>query len=57
MPVILSDQVELPFQNVIDYTQVSIKWPSTRIGPKLLGYLESIPGQNLFPFFLLSVFT
>jgi hypothetical protein len=43
--VILSDQVELPFQNVIDYTQISIKWPSTQIGPQLLDYLESIPGQ------------
>lgn len=45
VPVILSDQVELPFQNVVDYTQISIKWPSTRIGPELLQYLESIPGQ------------
>lgn len=45
VPVILSDQVELPFQNVIDYTQVSIKWPSTRIGPQLLEYLESIPDK------------
>ncbi|GAB2269891.1 hypothetical protein Dimus_004810 [Dionaea muscipula] len=44
VPVILSDQVELPFQDVIDYTQMSIKWPSTRIGPQLLDYLESIPG-------------
>jgi hypothetical protein len=43
--VILSDQIELPFQNVIDYTQISIKWPSTQIGPQLLEYLESIPGQ------------
>ncbi|XWS23613.1 hypothetical protein CRYUN_Cryun28dG0029900 [Craigia yunnanensis] len=45
VPVILSDQVELPFQNVIDYTQISIKWPSTLIGPELLEYLASIPGQ------------
>lgn len=45
VPVILSDQVELPFQNVVDYTQISIKWPSTLIGPELLQYLESIPGQ------------
>ncbi|XP_020600094.1 probable glucuronosyltransferase Os03g0107900 isoform X2 [Phalaenopsis equestris] len=43
VPVILSDQVELPFQNVIDYTLISIKWPSTQIGPQLLEYLESIP--------------
>nr|CAD1838810.1 unnamed protein product [Ananas comosus var. bracteatus] len=33
VPVILSDQVELPFQNVIDYSRMTIKWPSTRIGP------------------------
>ncbi|KAG9440021.1 hypothetical protein H6P81_020186 [Aristolochia fimbriata] len=47
VPVILSDQVELPFQNVIDYTQLSIKWPSTRIGPELLGYLQSIPDEHI----------
>ncbi|XVF64413.1 hypothetical protein PTKIN_Ptkin09bG0167300 [Pterospermum kingtungense] len=45
VPVILSDQVELPFQNVIDYTQISIKWPSTLIGTKLLDYLASIPDE------------
>ncbi|KAI4371800.1 hypothetical protein MLD38_010108 [Melastoma candidum] len=45
VPVILSDQVELPFQNVIDYRKVSIKWPSTQIGPELLDYLESIPDE------------
>lgn len=43
--MILSDKVELPFQNVIDYTQFSIKWPSTKIGPELLDYLQSIPGD------------
>uniref|UniRef100_A0A0E0KXB8 Exostosin GT47 domain-containing protein n=1 Tax=Oryza punctata TaxID=4537 RepID=A0A0E0KXB8_ORYPU len=43
VPVILSDEVELPFQNVIDYTEVSIKWPASKIGPGLLEYLESIP--------------
>ncbi|XP_010911715.1 probable glucuronoxylan glucuronosyltransferase F8H isoform X2 [Elaeis guineensis] len=47
VPVILSDQVELPFQNVIDYTQISIKWPSTRIGTQLLEYLESIPDEEI----------
>ncbi|KAE8683434.1 Detected protein of confused Function [Hibiscus syriacus] len=45
VPVILSDQVELPFQNVIDYTQISIKWPSTSVGPELLDYLASIPDE------------
>ncbi|KAL4284354.1 hypothetical protein GQ457_16G021560 [Hibiscus cannabinus] len=44
VPVIISDQIELPFQNVIDYTRITIKWPATRIDPQLLEYLESIPG-------------
>lgn len=44
VPVILSDQVELPFQDVVDYAQISIKWPSTRIGKELLDYLETISG-------------
>lgn len=47
VPVIISDYAELPFQNVIDYTQISIKWPWTRIGPELLEYLESIPDDNI----------
>ena len=48
VPVILSDQAEFPFQNVIDYSRISIKWPSSRIGPHLLQYLESIPGKSSF---------
>ncbi|KAL8115453.1 putative glucuronosyltransferase Os03g0107900 [Apium graveolens] len=47
VPVILSDQVELPFQNIVDYTQISIKWPSTRISRELLEYLESIPDKEI----------
>uniref|UniRef100_A0A2P2JHZ1 Exostosin GT47 domain-containing protein n=2 Tax=Rhizophora mucronata TaxID=61149 RepID=A0A2P2JHZ1_RHIMU len=47
VPVLISDQIELPFQNVIDYTQISIKWPSTRIGLELLDYLESIPDEEI----------
>lgn len=45
VPVIISDQIELPFQNVIDYTLITIKWPATQIGPQLLEYLESIPDE------------
>ncbi|XP_065630627.1 probable glucuronosyltransferase Os02g0520750 isoform X3 [Quercus suber] len=47
VPVIISDQVELPFQNVLDYRQISIKWPSTQIGPQMLEYLESIPDEDI----------
>ncbi|RZC63444.1 hypothetical protein C5167_025199 [Papaver somniferum] len=43
----LFDQVELPFQDVVDYSQISIKWPSTHIGPQLLDYLESIPDKEI----------
>lgn len=42
--MILSDEVELPFQNVLDYSEFSIKWPSSRINEELLSYLRSIPG-------------
>lgn len=59
VPVIISDEAEFPFQNVIDYSQISIKWPSTHIGPQLLDYLASIPGQfqafaSCFTFLLYS---
>ncbi|KAG6390474.1 hypothetical protein SASPL_148209 [Salvia splendens] len=47
VPVILSDQVELPFQDVVDYSQISIKWPSTRIGTELLDYLGSISDTEI----------
>ncbi|KAJ0085646.1 hypothetical protein Patl1_08160 [Pistacia atlantica] len=47
VPVILSDEAEFPFQNVIDYTQISIKLPSTYIGPQLLDYLASIPDEDI----------
>uniref|UniRef100_A0ACD5WQP5 Uncharacterized protein n=1 Tax=Avena sativa TaxID=4498 RepID=A0ACD5WQP5_AVESA len=47
VPVLLSDEVELPFQNVIDYTEISIKWPSSKIGPELFHYLESIPEERV----------
>ncbi|KAM7252018.1 hypothetical protein ACFE04_023901 [Oxalis oulophora] len=47
VPVILSDQVELPFQDVIDYAKISIKWPSTEIGPQLFQYLESISDNEI----------
>ncbi|KAL9680635.1 hypothetical protein QQ045_018520 [Rhodiola kirilowii] len=47
VPVILSDEVELPFQDVIDYTHISIKWPSSHTGIQLLEYLESIPEKNI----------
>jgi hypothetical protein len=50
--VILSDEVELPYQNVLDYSEFSIKWPSSRINEELLAYLRSIPGTCTLYFFM-----
>ncbi|KAL8139525.1 hypothetical protein V2J09_005546 [Rumex salicifolius] len=47
VPVVLSNEAELPFQDVIDYTQISIKLPSSWIGLELLEYLESIPDEEV----------
>lgn len=47
VPVILSDEIELPFQNVLDYSEFTIKWPSTHINEGLLEYLRLIPGAYL----------
>lgn len=58
VPVILSDEVEFPFQNVIDYRKFTIKWPATRIGPQLLEYLESVSGKSsTTPRFASQLFT
>ncbi|KAH1214475.1 hypothetical protein GmHk_14G042198 [Glycine max] len=42
VPVILSYQTEFPYQNVFYHSQISIKWPFTRIGLETLQYQESI---------------
>ncbi|XP_024537025.1 probable glucuronosyltransferase Os03g0107900 [Selaginella moellendorffii] len=47
VPVILSDRIELPFQNVLDYRKFSIKWPSSRTDEQLLDYLRSIPDYEI----------
>ena len=46
IPVILSDDLEAPFQELLDWPQFSIKWPTERIGD-LYGYLKSIPVPEL----------
>lgn len=42
--MILSDKIELPFQNVLKYSEFAIKWPSSHINEGLLEYLRLIPG-------------
>lgn len=43
IPVIISDFLDVPFQNVVDWPALSIKWPEEKVGPELLSYLRSIP--------------
>ena len=43
VPVILSDDYEIPFETLFDVTKFAIKWPTSKIGPELYDYLLSIP--------------
>ncbi|CAE7557875.1 unnamed protein product [Symbiodinium pilosum] len=47
IPVILSDFLDVPFQNVVDWPALSIKWPEDQVGPELLRYLRSIPLERI----------
>eukprot|EP00403_Amphidinium_massartii_P005942 CAMPEP_0178372004 /NCGR_PEP_ID=MMETSP0689_2-20121128/1121_1 /TAXON_ID=160604 /ORGANISM="Amphidinium massartii, Strain CS-259" /LENGTH=592 /DNA_ID=CAMNT_0019991897 /DNA_START=60 /DNA_END=1835 /DNA_ORIENTATION=+ len=42
IPVLLSDDLEVPFQEIIDWPSFSIKWPEEEVGPKLLAHLRAI---------------
>lgn len=43
IPVILSDYFEMPFQDLVDWPALSIKWPADQVGLGLLDHLRSIP--------------
>eukprot|EP00439_Symbiodinium_sp_Y106_P069193 s301_g11.t2 len=47
IPVIISDFLDVPFQNVVDWPALSIKWPEDKVGPELLSYLRSIPLERI----------
>ena len=42
IPVILSDDLETPFQELLEWSEFSIKWPTSQVSD-LYGYLKSIP--------------
>jgi len=43
IPVLLSDKLEVPFQELVNWPALSLKWPEDRVGPELLTHLRSIP--------------
>eukprot|EP00397_Hematodinium_sp_SG-2012_P035266 GEMP01037919.1.p1 GENE.GEMP01037919.1~~GEMP01037919.1.p1 ORF type:complete len:341 (+),score=66.63 GEMP01037919.1:525-1547(+) len=46
IPLILSDTFVLPFQDLIDWDTVSVKWPQTRVGLELYTYVASFVTQR-----------
>ena len=46
IPIILSDDLEPPFQELLDWPKFSIKWPTHQIGD-LYAYLKSMPVAEL----------
>lgn len=47
IPVILSDEFEMPFQDDVDWPSLSIKWPMDNVGPELLDHLRAIPLERV----------
>lgn len=43
IPVILSDEYEVAFQEFVDWPSLSIKWPEEAVGDRLYEFLRSIP--------------
>jgi len=47
IPVILSDEIGLPFEDVIEWPQMSVKWPMNDVGYPLLQHLASLASDRL----------
>ncbi|GHP07448.1 hypothetical protein PPROV_000619000 [Pycnococcus provasolii] len=43
IPVILADDIELPFSEFVDYSKFTVKWPLDRVNDDLVRYLRSVP--------------
>jgi len=47
IPVILSDNFELPFQDYVDWPSFSVRWPESSVGQELYHFLLSIPVDRI----------
>ena len=47
VPVILADDIELPFGEFVDYSHFTIKWPLTKVNSELVEYLRAIPDETV----------
>eukprot|EP00929_Paragymnodinium_shiwhaense_P083676 TRINITY_DN44677_c0_g1_i1.p1 TRINITY_DN44677_c0_g1~~TRINITY_DN44677_c0_g1_i1.p1 ORF type:complete len:593 (-),score=119.64 TRINITY_DN44677_c0_g1_i1:28-1806(-) len=47
IPVILSDDFEMPFQELVDWPSLSLKWPEARVDMSLLEHLRAIPLEKV----------
>merc|ERR1712008_376320 len=43
VPILLSDHLELPFEDFIDVSSFVIKWPMENVGDKLIEFLAQLP--------------
>eukprot|EP00928_Gymnodinium_smaydae_P050319 TRINITY_DN3388_c0_g1_i1.p1 TRINITY_DN3388_c0_g1~~TRINITY_DN3388_c0_g1_i1.p1 ORF type:complete len:569 (-),score=112.01 TRINITY_DN3388_c0_g1_i1:582-2288(-) len=46
IPLILSDNFVLPFQDIIDWPSVSVRWPQNAVGPELYVYVLELVTQR-----------
>eukprot|EP00933_Yihiella_yeosuensis_P051512 TRINITY_DN49466_c0_g1_i1.p1 TRINITY_DN49466_c0_g1~~TRINITY_DN49466_c0_g1_i1.p1 ORF type:complete len:579 (-),score=62.83 TRINITY_DN49466_c0_g1_i1:408-1982(-) len=42
VPFILSDRFVLPFQDSIDWTQISVRWPQDAVGVEMYAYMKDL---------------